>query len=459
MLKRVLVLTSLCLAAAGCFSPASVECSTGLVCPPGTQCTEDGDECISITATCGNGKSDPGEKCDDGNVKNYDGCRADCRGEGRCGDGFADIDLILPDGGPLEVCDNGGGSGDGCSADCRSLEICGNQIVDVGEDCDDGRIGTEDCNTSCKLKRCGDGTLDTRSDGGNEACDDGNTVSGDLCSGDCRSREVCGNAITDVQEECDDGRVGTGDCAITCRFKRCGDGTQDTRADGGREACDDGDPDGGALANGGPRCSPLCVLKQCGNGVRDFFASAPDGGVRDEECDDGNLDAGDLCGPTCKVERCGNFELDPGEVCDDGNLISGDGCSSDCLGVEACGDGRTDVVLRDGGREICDDGNTSSGDGCRADCQGREVCGDAKLDPVLLDGGTERCDDGNIASGDNCRSDCRGLEACGDGLVDPVKADGGNEACDDGNRDGGDGCRFDCRGLHRWQPCSSSPSP
>lgn len=37
------------------------------------------------------------------------------------------------------------------------------------------------CRTTCTIPRCGDGVLD-----GGEVCDDGNTVSGDGCAGDCR---------------------------------------------------------------------------------------------------------------------------------------------------------------------------------------------------------------------------------------------------------------------------------
>jgi cysteine-rich repeat protein len=39
-----------------------------------------------------------------------------------------------------------------------------------------------DCNTKCKIPRCGDGFVD-----GGEVCDDGNVLSGDGCPGDCLS--------------------------------------------------------------------------------------------------------------------------------------------------------------------------------------------------------------------------------------------------------------------------------
>jgi len=45
-------------------------------------------------------------------------------------------------------------------------------------------------------------------------------VSGDGCSADCRSLEVCGNAILDPGEQCDDGNVRNGDgCSASCRLE------------------------------------------------------------------------------------------------------------------------------------------------------------------------------------------------------------------------------------------------
>src|SRR5438105_3518080 len=46
-----------------------------------------------------------------------------------------------------------------------------------------------------------------------EQCDDGNNTSGDGCSADCRSTEMCGNGAVDPQkgEQCDDGNATDGD--------------------------------------------------------------------------------------------------------------------------------------------------------------------------------------------------------------------------------------------------------
>lgn len=67
----------------------------------------------------------------------------------------------------------------------------------------------------CMLGLCGNGVIDPE-----EGCDDGNQIAGDGCSPDCRSAELCGNAIVDhaVGEVCDDGNTDPDDqCCSDCR--------------------------------------------------------------------------------------------------------------------------------------------------------------------------------------------------------------------------------------------------
>jgi cysteine-rich repeat protein len=302
---------------------------------------------------CGDGITDPdrGEGCDLG-AANSNGpgaaCRLTCQ-PARCGDGILDAAAG-------EVCDLGDTvSGDGCSADCRSLEVCGNGIVDLvdGEQCDAGPANgdAEDgpCRGNCQLPRCGDGVVDRlRGEGcdagagnsdaagaacrtncqpsrcgdgiedGVEVCDDGNTVSGDWCSGDCRSDEVCGNGYVDFArlEQCDDANATQADfCHNDCSLPRCGDGILDFN-----EACDAGAGNGDYAD---APCRANCQLPRCGDGFRDSAYG--------EVCDDGNLVANDGCRPDClSNETCGNGVVDPakGENCDDGNLLARDGCSA-----------------------------------------------------------------------------------------------------------------------------------
>lgn len=255
------------------------------VCDDGNTQNGDGcsADCLS-TEVCGNGRLDPaaGEQCDDGNAIDQDGCQRGCKLP-RCGDGIVDAQLneACDDGaangeGPDtacrsncqqrrcgdgvrdsdEVCDDGNVvGGDGCSGDCQSLETCGNGYVDIvaGEACDDGNADNldgclntcsvptcgdgfvhtgngeacdagaanadtpdADCRTNCQPQRCGDGIRDTV-----EVCDDGNVMSSDGCSGDCKSAEVCGNGYVDAtrDEQCDSGVAGLGGdgCSSQCQ--------------------------------------------------------------------------------------------------------------------------------------------------------------------------------------------------------------------------------------------------
>lgn len=162
---------------------------------------------------CGTGFLDANEKCDDGNAISGDGCSADCQTieagftctkEGAaclatCGDG-----LVVGD----EACDDGNAQGgDGCSDACQLAEgfqcltpgspctvaTCGNGIKEGLEQCDDNDQPYDGC-FACKLEPvcngsgcagiCGDGVIFP-----GEACDDGNTRSGDGCSADCTTIE------------------------------------------------------------------------------------------------------------------------------------------------------------------------------------------------------------------------------------------------------------------------------
>lgn len=130
------------------------------------------------TVVCGDGMVGFGERCDDGNTMDGDGCDSMCRREAFCGDGNMDAG---------ETCDDGNNrSGDGCRADCASDETCGNGIRDIaaGELCDDGNTMAGDgCSADCLTSElCGDGTLDS-ADG--ETCDDSNTDPFDGCGPDC----------------------------------------------------------------------------------------------------------------------------------------------------------------------------------------------------------------------------------------------------------------------------------
>ncbi|MFA5059773.1 MAG: right-handed parallel beta-helix repeat-containing protein [Candidatus Omnitrophota bacterium] len=107
---------------------------------------------------------------------------------------------------------------------------------------------------------------------------------------------VCGNAVIEAGEQCDDGNSSGGDgCSAICQVEQ------------------------------GYLPSPICSNSIVETG---------------EQCDDGNLINGDGCSAVCQTEEplppvCSNSIIEEGEQCDDGNIIDGDGCSSLCQTEEA----------------------------------------------------------------------------------------------------------------------------
>jgi len=221
----------------------------------------------SVKLTCGNGKLDTGEMCDDGNTKNGDGCtqlcqiEADfvcptpgqpCTTDAKCGDGKL---------ASIEACDDGNATGgDGCSADCTKVE--------PGYQC---RVPGKSC-----IPLCGDGMKI-----GSEMCDDGNAMSGDGCSSTCQLEP---GATCPAP-------------GMACTTAVCGNGKLETG-----ETCDAG-PMNGLFLGDGTGCSKTCTTEP--------------------KCRDGATTR------ACDV-TCGNGNLELGEDCDDGNTADGDGCSSKC---------------------------------------------------------------------------------------------------------------------------------
>lgn len=176
---------------------------------------------------------------------------------------------------------------------------------------------------------CGDGTLTE-----DEACDDGNLVSGDGCASNCLTLEPgfscaqpgfpcqpiarCGDGVVAPSEQCDDGNLEAGDgCSERCRIERgmkcegspsactitvCGDGVRE-----GAEACDDGNtlPFDGCSADCAtePDCGGTSCASECGDGI-----------VIDEECDDGNRIDGDGCSAACTIEA--GFSCEQTSTCE-----------------------------------------------------------------------------------------------------------------------------------------------
>ncbi len=270
---------------------------------------------VSNPIACGNGLTESGEACDDGNAVNGDGCTA-----------------------------------------CV-LDTCGDGVTQSGEGCDDGnRIDGDNCSASCVSEGCGNGNLQSSL---GETCDDGNTTNGDGCNQSCLI-EACGNGRLDAGESCEDSNIINGDgCDSSCKLEVCGDNIIDQG-----EICEDGN------TTSGDGCSSTCQSEGqviCGNSIREAG----------EGCDDGNAVSEDGCSERCTVETetpvCGNRTLEESEACDDGNTVNNDGCNSSCA-IE----NNSLAICGNGGRELgdnCDDGNRLNGDGCSTVCISEATAG------------------------------------------------------------------------------------
>ena len=145
-------------------------------------------------------------------------------------------------------------------------------------------------------------------------------------------RAVCGNAKVETGEACDDGNSASGDgCEADCLNETPVGGGGGTTTGGGGGATGGGGgamgggSGGGAVGGGGGATGGGAGgggVQVCGDGV----PQAP------EECDDMNQTAADGCENDCTLTpACGNGKREGTESCDDGNLTPGDGCETDCM--------------------------------------------------------------------------------------------------------------------------------
>ncbi len=138
---------------------------------------------------CGNGVTDPGEQCDDGNLSDTDFCTTGCRIN------------------PNPVAQSSSRPIVNRSASSSSMYVaigaprpgfnpmfCGNGRLDLAEDCDLGTQNSDlpnaSCRSDCSLTRCGDQVVDGIR---GEQCDDGNGIDGDGCSSACTLEQFAGN--------------------------------------------------------------------------------------------------------------------------------------------------------------------------------------------------------------------------------------------------------------------------
>ncbi len=271
-------------------------------------------------------------------------------------------------------------------AGCHPALGCGEAPV-PGMTCNDSNPCTK--GDYCQIKKDGDPTdpaSQVQCKGVQDACDDDNACTDDICDG--KNNGVCKNTPAQPGVECDDGDVCTSGSA--CTSGKCGGGKP--------TVCDDGN---------------ACTKDDC---------VAAKGGCNHMAQDKAPCDDGSACtvGEICVAEACQS--KDDGK-CDDGNACTEDkcvaaGCQSDFAKVStACGPGKCwwgQCLEPKCGNKVCQTGEDEKT--CASDCPaGGGACA-ANDAPCIGTCIGERCKDADAACAGE--SDCLALQACVDKCSD-----------------------------------------
>jgi cysteine-rich repeat protein len=316
-------------------------CSAAHVCETGTPLT-DGSSCITTTGAegachggicaaigCGNGFTDAGEECDDGNADNTDACLSDCR-SATCGDGFVRSGTEDCDGAPPRTCTTScSTTGIQACVGCRwettctpPTEICNGLDEDCVGGADNGFTcavaATETCSTGCGS--AGNRTCST-------ACEWGScTPPAEICNGldeDCVGGADNGFAcVRGAAQSCTTACASTGNqsCNDSCAWNACVPPAE--LCNGLDEDCVGGADNGFTCALGASRpCTTTCSTtgtESCNASCTAWNACVPPVEIcngLDEDCT-GGADNGFACvlgaSQTCTTS-CGSTST---QACD-----------------------------------------------------------------------------------------------------------------------------------------------
>jgi cysteine-rich repeat protein len=268
---------------------------------------------------------------------------------------------------------------------------------------------------------CGDAVVDP-----GEACDDGNTADGDCCSGDCQTSGAPAHDTCAARIPILDGTTAFDSTCVTS----------------------DGPPHPGPCTefledglyqdlwyNYEATCSGVLEVTTCDSDFDTKIAIYDGDTAACADLDTALLDCNDdhansACDPSCTLTTrsvvcatvtSGNtYKIRVGGW-QDGvpptGGTAGTGVINISCNIGICGDGVTE------GTEECDDGNTNNTDSCGNDCILIE-CGNG----VVQFG--EECDDGNTANGDGCDENCLTEPLANDDCIDRIGIGDGLTAID-----------------------------
>lgn len=306
-----------------------------------------------VAPTCGNARVEGAETCDDGNLTAGDGCNGSCQIEAVCGNNKVETGedceppgsdvcdtlckaVVCGDGKTSgnEQCDDGNlRNGDGCSSTCSFESFCGNGSINPGEECDDGNTQSGDgCSSTCRSEQpvCGNNIKE-----GTEECDGTSTPANRQCDAQCRFVPVCGNGFIEGSEACDDGNQVLGDgCDSNCQVTVT---LEDISCNAPSLCYLNGS---GTYSGGCPSENPAA----CPSGKQLQCESAGSCTGFDQQCQGRCCRCVDIPIP---VAVCGDGVVNQqSEKCDDGNTSNCDTCNNDCT-----------IPVKTGCSLKCDEGN------------------------------------------------------------------------------------------------------